>query len=120
MIQTRYLFGLPMLTFNINEIQIEAILDTGFNGALSLPNRVVDELCLPNIGKFKTVLADGNTIETDAFVIQTNWFGKEIIIDVISTNSDIALIGMEMINDLTTILSPNENILQITQNEKRN
>ena len=118
MIQTRYLFGLPMLTFNINEIQIEAILDTGFNGALSLPNEIINELCLLNIGTFKTILADGNTIETDAFIVQTSWLGKQIIIDVISTNSDIALLGMGMINDLTTILSPNENILQVFRNEK--
>lgn len=45
--------------------RVEAILDTGFNGALTLPRRLVTELQLTFVGHRRGTLADGTIRRLD-------------------------------------------------------
>lgn len=48
--KTSYLLGLPFATIKVNGRMIEAMVDTGFNGAVLLPASLVSELNLIEIG----------------------------------------------------------------------
>ena len=51
---------LVLLTFDSQEHSVEGILDTGFNGYLSLTPEWVDQLLLTQIGESEMQLADGS------------------------------------------------------------
>jgi clan AA aspartic protease len=54
---------------------IEASLDTGFNGALTLPANVVVNLGLPWISRSIATLANGATVQFDVHSAIVNWDG---------------------------------------------
>lgn len=110
---TRYIFGLPMIDLVVGEIPIEAIIDTGFNGALCLPLGIIKQLGLPRIGSFHYILANGDLAKTDTYYLDFEWLGKKRGIDIISSHDEIALLGMELLEDTKTVLDPRKNILTI-------
>ena len=75
---------------------IEAIVDTGFDGWLSLPQSFVDELELPWQRLGGAFLADGSEIEFDIHDGTVLWDRKlrEISIDVSDTDP---LVGMRLL-----------------------
>jgi clan AA aspartic protease len=60
--------------------EIEAVVDTGFNGSLTLPLDVVDRLSLPIQAETKVTLAEGT--ETSLKVVETTllWEGAPRIV----------------------------------------
>lgn len=66
--KTRYLLGLPFVTFKIKAEEIEAIIDTGFNGSLLLPIKIIERLNLEEIGTAHYAMADGAATQTKTFV----------------------------------------------------
>src|SRR3989338_10227595 len=103
---TRYIFGLPMIDLVVGEIPIEAIIDTGFNGALCLPIKIIQQLNLRRIGTFHYILANGELAKTDTYYLDFEWLGKKKGIDVISSHDEIALLGMELLENTRTLLEP--------------
>ncbi len=120
--KTRYFMGLPFVTLHIGKKEIEAIIDTGFNGALLLPQEIITEMKLKKIGISDYIMADGTTSETELFLSEIEWIGEKKKVTVVSSSSDIALVGMELLYDIKLTLSPAEEILTIepikSSNEK--
>lgn len=56
---TRYVFGIPFVRVKLLEKEIEAIVDTGFNASLLIPNSIITELGLLNVGSARYGMADG-------------------------------------------------------------
>lgn len=112
---TRYLFGLPLLTLTIGTIEVEAIVDTGFNGALLLSTEVIRKLKLPRIGFAQYAMADGVLSEAEVYTAEIWWFGKQKEVSVVSSNADFSLIGMELLHHCRTIFCPVKNILTIEE-----
>ncbi len=110
---TRYLFGLPLITILVHSREIEALLDTGFDGWLMLPETVVEELKLEQIGETEYELADGEIVDSKLYEASMDWLGEEKKISVVATPSDLSLLGMGLLANARTILSPSKNILQI-------
>jgi len=48
--------------------RVEAVIDTGFNGYLTLPNRVIGPLNLSPAGNRSATLGDGSAVILDAFL----------------------------------------------------
>ena len=62
---------------NLNKTQrIEAIIDTGFTGELTLPGDLIDRLGLPRIGEIPITLGDGNEIDVDLYLAVVLWQRK--------------------------------------------
>ena len=97
-IKTRYLFGLPFATIFIDDKEIEAIVDTGFNGALSLPQELITELRLKKIGSAQYVMADGTISESNIYLAKVAWFNEKVEVSVISSSSEFSLLGMELLS----------------------
>ena len=77
--------------------KIEAILDTGFTGYLTLPEFLIDYLRLPQIGTRHTIIAYGRAVLLDLYLATVIWHGKERDIEVLQTDKR-PLIGMSLLH----------------------
>jgi clan AA aspartic protease len=61
---------------------VEFVVDTGFEGALTLPRQVIADLQLTFLTDLKAHLADGSQIQTDMYLARIEWVGaaKEIAV----------------------------------------
>ena len=75
---------------------IEAILDTGFTGYLTLPTDSIQRLGIPSVGQRTFELANGQLFEFEAFLAAVTWHGR--LRDVLVLKSDSApLLGMTLL-----------------------
>lgn len=75
---------------------IEALIDTGFDGALTLPANVVTELNLPWKRRGRAQLADGSEVLCDVHEAIAIWHDRQhrITVDVAETTP---LLGMALL-----------------------
>lgn len=82
MIQGRVegLHALVNVTFRVpghGDLQIECVIDTGFEGAITLPPAAALTLGLPFLTELTANLADGTDVRTDVYVATVLWDGVE-------------------------------------------
>jgi clan AA aspartic protease len=82
---------------NCVEKLIEAVIDTGFNGWLTLPSILIDQMELRWHQRTRVVLADGSEINFDVYEGEVLWNGKLRRINVGETNST-PLVGMALLH----------------------
>ncbi|MFN7760838.1 MAG: clan AA aspartic protease [Pseudanabaena sp.] len=75
---------------------INAVIDTGFTGFLSLPNEIITELDLPWSYRDRGTLGDGSEVLFDIYDAVAIWDGKSQEIEVNSAETD-PLVGMSML-----------------------
>ena len=56
--------------------EVEAVIDTGFNGFLSLPSALVTELGLPFLTSESAILADGSLVRFSVHDAMALWDGQ--------------------------------------------
>jgi len=78
------------------EVEVEAVVDTGFTGFLTLPSATITELRLEWLGREEGILGDGSVRLFDVFVGVVLWDSKPRAIEVNSSETD-ALVGMGLI-----------------------
>ena len=75
---------------------LEAILDTGFTGYLTLPTETIQRLGLPSVGRRTFELANGELFEFEAYLARVSWHGR--LSDALALKSDSApLLGMTLL-----------------------
>ena len=75
---------------------LEAILDTGFTGYLTLPTESIQRLGLPSVGQRTFELANGELFEFEAYLAGVSWHGR--LSDALVLKSDSApLLGMTLL-----------------------
>jgi clan AA aspartic protease len=85
------------------ELQVEAVVDTGFSGELLLPRAIVDELELALEGEEQVVLADGSECAVPFFSGVVVWDGTPRQVSVLCAGGD-PLLGMSLMwNHLLTM-----------------
>lgn len=84
------------------EMPIEAVLDTGYTGSLTLPSGVVAALGLPFRGRGSALLGDGSESEFDIHEATVTWAGERRLaaIDVAETDPLLG-VGLLLGNELT-------------------
>ena|ERR1051326_2881126 len=75
---------------------IEAVLDTGFTGYLTLPPAFVAALQLPFQQRQTFTLGDDSDVEFDIYLATILWDGSDRDVSVLSTEGDL-LIGMRLL-----------------------
>jgi clan AA aspartic protease len=76
--------------------EVEAVIDTGFTGYLTLPAAVITELGLPFAGREQATLADGSTLLLDVHSATVHWDGQGRRIEVDSAET-APLVGMGLL-----------------------
>ena len=76
--------------------QVEAVIDTGFNGFLTLPSLLITDLELPFAGAIRATLGDGSETHFDVFEATVLWDNQEREIVVVAAEGE-ALVGMSML-----------------------
>ena len=84
------------------ERQIEAVLDTGYTGSLTLPAAMVSDLELPFRGRGSALLGDGSESEFDIHEATVAWAGERRLaaIDVAEIEPLLG-VGLLLGNELT-------------------
>ena len=90
--------GLRLRGTNTVEIDVEAVLDTGFTEYLTLPLALVNSLALPRVNTDKVILADGNTVGVDLYEGVVIWDAQERAI-IVHCMEGSPLIGMSLLYD---------------------
>ena len=67
---------LPVRGFDRRQHVVEAIIDTGFTGFLTLPTSLIDELRLPGIARMGALLASGREVLLDLYEVAIEWDGR--------------------------------------------
>jgi clan AA aspartic protease len=82
--------------FEGNSRRIEFVVDTGYNGDLTLPAAVIASLDLPSAGPRRARLADGGEIILQSFAAVIDWHGNSMRV-VASQSEGKALLGMALL-----------------------
>ncbi len=77
--------------------EVAAVVDTGFNGYLTLPPTLVAELGLPVVGDGEAVLADGREAVFDVCGVTVVWDGHPRYVETAAVGTD-ALVGMMLLD----------------------
>lgn len=75
---------------------VTAVIDTGFDGFLTLPQSLIDELGLPFRGSENVILADGQETTLSLYTATVSWDGQERRVLTLAVE-DGALIGMNLL-----------------------
>jgi clan AA aspartic protease len=65
-------------------LEIKCVVDTGFEGFLTLPPAAVAQLQLPYLTNLNANLADNSSIQTDVYLATILWQGVERNVAVLS------------------------------------
>ena len=87
---------LPLFDSTQTQVVVDAVIDTGFNGFLTLPPSLIAKLDLQCIGRGRAVLADGTEVVFDVFEAFLLWDGTAISVEADSAKTDV-LIGMSLL-----------------------
>jgi clan AA aspartic protease len=82
---------------NRGQVDTVALLDTGFDGDLSLPMEIGVALGLELWDMVETELADGTVILELTYIAYIDWEGEFKMVSVTLTRSDEALIGTRLL-----------------------
>ena len=95
--------GRALITVSVRSLdvaatrEIQAWIDTGFNGDLLLPQQQIDDLALPQSGTVKAILADGSAVALKTFACRIEWFGEERHLQVVVNNGEYPLLGVGLL-----------------------
>jgi clan AA aspartic protease len=78
------------------ELEVEAILDTGFTGSLTLPPSLIASLGLPWRSRSSATLANGNIQQLDVYTATVVWDStpRSILIQAVD---NVPLLGMALL-----------------------
>jgi clan AA aspartic protease len=78
---------------NGQEQEVEAVIDTGFTGFLTLPPRLITSLGLTWLGREEGVLSDGSLQVFDVYTATVIWDGQPRSVIADAADTDL-LVGM--------------------------
>lgn len=88
--------GIRVAGSSESALDIACIIDTGFSGALTLPNRLVAALDLEWLSIQNVELADGRVTPCDVYLAAVEWNEQRAWIEVDEAETD-PLIGMALL-----------------------
>ena len=77
--------------------EVAAVVDTGFNGYLTLPPTLVAELGLSVVGAGQAILADGSEASFDVYGVTVVWDSQPRYVETAAVGID-GLVGMMLLD----------------------
>ena len=76
--------------------EIQAVIDTGYNGYLTLPGHLITALQLPFAGYRRAALADGSNVILNVYLTTVLWHGRQQQA-VVARADGAPLVGMSLL-----------------------
>lgn len=108
-----YLNEIFLVDKNQHLIELKIVLDTGFNGELTLPEKYLDQCDLILIGEEEYMLGDGSVIQENTYQGEIVINKKPILIKLSLTDDDEALLGNALLIDKIVQLNFKDNTIEI-------
>ncbi len=87
---------LSLIGYSGTANEVKAVVDTGFDGELTLPMELILRLGYARIGTVGATLADGSNVETEFFAGHVSWHGVRRAVAVLAAEGT-PLVGMELL-----------------------
>ncbi len=108
-------FGNPILELILESRKINFLLDTGFNGEVMIPIKLVEELGLEQIGVSQYVSASWDIELTNIFKGKIKFFDKDLEVEILSTDANFSLAGMRLFHECRIVIEMDKNQVEITK-----
>ena len=105
--------GVPTITLSIVGQYWNAIIDTGFNGDLELPEMLREPVNARYVGKVTSTLAGGQTIEEDVYLIDFSFDGNIIQAEATFVANHEILIGTHLLREYRLFVNFVSQILEL-------
>ena len=102
------IIGLEVIGSNQKREKVEAVIDTGFNGYLTLPNNLINSLNLQQAGSRRVTLGDGNIVVLEMYFAKVLWHGQEREILALQADGG-TLIGISLLYGSRLVLEVIDN-----------
>ena len=91
--------GVPTIAVEIGDQRWEAIIDTGFNGDLELPEQLRSAVNASFVGRVVSLLAANQRIEEDVFLVDFPFEGRSVRAQATFVQGDSILIGTRLLRE---------------------
>ena len=91
--------GVPAIDVELGRQHWQAIIDTGFNGELELPERLRSHVNAQFVGRVTSLLAANQQVEEDVFLVDFPFDGRTARVQATFVDGDEILIGTRMLRD---------------------
>ncbi len=91
--------GVPAIGVHVGNQRWQAIIDTGFNGELELPERLRSHVNAQLAGRATSLLAANQRIEEDIFLVDFPFDGRIVRAQATFVDGDEILFGTQMLGD---------------------
>lgn len=88
--------SLTVLGADRQEARMDAIIDTGYTGTLTLPPDIIHALGLPPRGSRPVILGDGSEVSLSVYRATVLWHGQERDLQVLAADGG-PLLGMSLL-----------------------
>lgn len=106
-------FGLPLIKLVIKDKKIDALLDTGFNGQVMLPQKLIEELELEQIGLSDYMTASGESRVTQVYRSIVKLIDDEVEVIILSTDAGFSLAGIELFHEYKIVIERYKNLVEV-------
>jgi len=86
------------------DLTIECVLDTGFDGGLVLPRAFVSQAQIPTIGELAFEMVGGAKMTAQIGLTDIEWLGELRKVEVVISEGSDALIGTELLTATTLVI----------------
>ena len=91
--------GAQAISVQVGNRRWQAIIDTGFNGKLELPERLRSQVNAQFVGRTTSLLAANQRVEEDVFLVDFPFDGRTVRVQATFVNGEEILIGTGMLKD---------------------
>ena len=88
----------PVVELDIAGRVWEALIDTGFNGDIELPQDLFAALHPRFVGTAVSLLGAGQTAAEDAYLVEIPFDGEDLLVEATFVADDMILIGTQMLS----------------------
>lgn len=91
--------GIPIITLSIAGQDWLAIVDTGFNGDIELPEDLREVLKVRHVGRVISALAGGHSVEEDVYLVEFPFDGRIVRAEATFVPGSQILIGTHLLQE---------------------
>ncbi len=109
----KFILGMPFIELEVNGVRLSALLDTGFNGWLSMPAKLIEKLNLEESGTTDYVPATGKRHSAKTYRAKLKMFGEEKIAAVLAGQMGFTVVGLEVLHDYKITIARSKELVEV-------